>query len=80
MNTVILVLSVIITILTVFVYCLLFLMAGYIAKYNFNEAEIFAKLWTAGVYGGERTRYCPFRGVTRSPPHHAGPSFRLSLS
>uniref|UniRef100_A0A158PAQ6 Phosphatase tensin-type domain-containing protein n=1 Tax=Angiostrongylus cantonensis TaxID=6313 RepID=A0A158PAQ6_ANGCA len=41
---------------------------------------IFAKLWTAGVYGGERTRYCPFRGVTRSPPHHAGPSFRLSLS
>uniref|UniRef100_A0A0K0CYZ5 Peptidylprolyl isomerase n=1 Tax=Angiostrongylus cantonensis TaxID=6313 RepID=A0A0K0CYZ5_ANGCA len=34
-------------------------MVGYIAKYNFNEAEIFAKLWTAGVYGGERTRYCP---------------------
>uniref|UniRef100_A0A0R3PKI4 RNA helicase n=1 Tax=Angiostrongylus costaricensis TaxID=334426 RepID=A0A0R3PKI4_ANGCS len=25
---------------------------------------------TKGVCGGERRRYCPFRGVTRSPPHH----------
>ncbi|VDM62910.1 unnamed protein product [Angiostrongylus costaricensis] len=27
-----------------------------------------------------KERYYPFRGVTRSAPHHAGPSFRLSLS
>uniref|UniRef100_A0A0K0DJ32 PFL domain-containing protein n=1 Tax=Angiostrongylus cantonensis TaxID=6313 RepID=A0A0K0DJ32_ANGCA len=50
----------------------------HLPSYKIKEDEIFAKLWTAGVYGGERTRYCPFRGVTRSPPHHAGPTFRLS--
>uniref|UniRef100_A0A0K0CZH8 DNTTIP1_dimer domain-containing protein n=1 Tax=Angiostrongylus cantonensis TaxID=6313 RepID=A0A0K0CZH8_ANGCA len=48
--------------------------------YNFNDVEIFAKLRTTGVYGGERTRCCPVRGVTHSSQHHAGPSFRISLS
>ncbi|VDM56722.1 unnamed protein product [Angiostrongylus costaricensis] len=40
--------------------------AVFFVLYN---AEIFAKLLTA-VCGGERTRYCLFRGETRSPPHH----------
>uniref|UniRef100_A0A158P7W0 Peptidase_M10 domain-containing protein n=1 Tax=Angiostrongylus cantonensis TaxID=6313 RepID=A0A158P7W0_ANGCA len=35
---------------------------------------------TFSVCGEERTRYFPFRGVTRSPPHRTGPSFRLSFS
>ena len=48
--------------------------------FNLLDAEIFAKLRTAGVCGGERTRCYPFRGLTFSPPHHAGPSFCLSLS
>uniref|UniRef100_A0A0K0DIY8 L-type lectin-like domain-containing protein n=1 Tax=Angiostrongylus cantonensis TaxID=6313 RepID=A0A0K0DIY8_ANGCA len=49
------------------------------SKYSHNVAEIFAKLRTAGVCCGERRRYYPFRDLTRSPPHHAGLSFRLSI-
>ncbi|VDM52583.1 unnamed protein product, partial [Angiostrongylus costaricensis] len=48
-------------------------------KYNFSDAETFAKLHAAGVCDGERTRYCPFQRVTRAPPHHAAPSFPLTL-